>query len=51
MFLVSWSLFSRLSRINDSVSSSCEGQRGGHHHKPMVKGDHQHPAPSTTAYA
>lgn len=38
MFLVSWSLFSRLSRIKDSVSSSCEEWRGGHHHKPMGNG-------------
>lgn len=44
MFLVSWSLFSRLSRIKDSVSSSCEERRGGHQHTPTVKGDHHHPA-------
>lgn len=50
MFLVSWSLFSRLSRIKDSVSSSCEEQRGGHHHKRMVKDHHHHhhPAPRPT---
>lgn len=47
MFLVSWSLFSRLSRIKDSVSSSCEERRGGHH-KPMGNGDHHHPAPRPT---
>lgn len=48
MFLVSWSLFSRLSRIKDNVSSSCEERIGGHHHKPMVKGDHHYPAPRPT---
>lgn len=31
MFLVSWSLFSRLSRMKDSVSSSCKDWRGRRH--------------------
>lgn len=37
MFLVSWSLFSRLSRMKDSVSSSCERWRGDHHHRPTPR--------------
>lgn len=45
MFLVSWSLFSRLSRMKDSVSSSWEQARGGHHQKPEAKGDHCVPTP------
>lgn len=44
MFLVSWSLFSRLSRMKDSVSSSCKEWRGGCHPEPVERGDH-HPRP------
>lgn len=43
MFLVSWSLFSRLSRMKDSVSSSCKKWRGGCHPEPVVRGDHHRP--------
>ena len=41
MFLVSWSLFSRLSRMKDSVSSSCR-ERGGHHQKPETTASRLH---------
>lgn len=41
MFLVSWSLFSRLSRMKDSVSSSWGERKGGHHQKPEAKGAHR----------
>lgn len=41
MFLVSWSLFSRLSLMKNSVSSSWGKRRGGHHKKPEAKADHR----------
>ena len=41
MFLVSWSLFSRLSRMKDSVSSSCGAERRT---SPEAR-DHRIPAP------
>lgn len=44
MFLVSWSLFSRLSRMKDSVSSSWGKQRGAYHKKLEAK-EHRVPAP------
>lgn len=41
MFLVSWSLFSRLSLMKDSVSSSWGKRGGGHLKKPEAKADHR----------
>lgn len=47
MFLVSWSLFSRLSRMNDSVSSSYRQRRGSHHQTLEAEGRPLAPRPGS----